>query len=261
MNRFTSREIARLAPGEMGIAEFAMQVVNIMVSDRIHAGRPPRQDVLAMLVRAVLTGETTALNELLDAFRRFRIPADVAIDVYIPAAVDEIGSAWHDDMIDILDTTVAMARLQNLLRELGRAWRADDAPRGGLPLSVMMVVPVGEQHTLGAMIATSQLRRAGVSVCVRLAPGEDVVDEALSARRFDALFLSIANFESLEHGRKIVKNLRERAGGAGFTVVAGGSVPMDAATVRAAIGADIVTQDVREALTYLRSRVSAPAMD
>jgi len=261
MNRFTSRQIARFAPGEMGIAEFAMQVVTIMVSDRSHVGRPPRPEVLELLVRAALTGDPVVLDQLLAAFRRLRIPAEVAVDTYIPAAVDRIGLAWHADEIDILDTSIAIARIQNLLRELVRAWHSDSSVEGaGGELSVLMVVPEAEQHTVGAMVATAQLRRLGVSVCLQLAPSPAALEHLCATRRFDAVFLSLGNVESLDRGRNIVDTVRKRATGRGPFVMVGGSLDRDAELVKQAVGADLVTRDIRDAHAHLTRAETAPSL-
>lgn len=249
MSTVTPKEIARLAPGETGIAQFALQVMSMMVGDGSHVGRPPREDVLRLLVRGALTGDPEVLTRLTAEFRRLRIPAEVAVDIYIPAAVDEIGTAWHEDIIDILEATVAVARLQNLVREFGRAWRADtgEGPGEG---SVLMVVPEAEQHTLGAMVATAQLRRQGVSVAVQLAPSWGVLEELIGSRSFDAMFISVGNYDCLESGAIIVKTM-ERRMRRRLPVLVGGSIPMELDVVRRAVGADFATRDVRAALDFL----------
>lgn len=254
MATFMPKEIAHLAPGEQGIAQLAIQVMSMLRGDAAHAGRPPRADVLGLMVRAVLTGDPEALGRLTAEFRRLRIPAEVVVDTYIPAAVTEIGTAWHEDVIDILDATIAMARLQNLVREFGRGWRADDSDPAAQG-SVLMVVPPGESHTLGAMIATAQLRRSGVSVAVQLAPAPAAIEELITTRRFDALFLSVGSVECLESGATIVKTM-ERRTRPRLPVVVGGSIPLELVAVRRAVGADFATRDVRAALDFLGLRAA-----
>lgn len=255
MTTLRSREILRLAPGEYGIAQFALQVMSILVGDGAHLARPPREDVLALLVRGAMTGDAEVLSRLTGEFRRHRIPAEAAVDIYIPAAGREIGAAWHEDVIDILDATVAVARLQVLVREFGRGWRADVSGREG---SVLMVVPEGETHTLGAMIATAQLRRRGVSVSVQLAPGRAALDEMLASRHFDALFLSVGNHDSLESASNIVKTM-ERRPRRRLPVLVGGSIPMELDSVRSATGADMATRDIGAALDFLGLQASCHA--
>jgi len=249
MTSFPQKEIARFAPGETGIAQFAMQVVSLMVGDNAHSEQPPRTDVLDLLIRGARTGDPATLSALLGEFRRLRIPAEVVVDVYLPAAANAIGAQWHADEIDVLDCTIAMSRMQNLLRALGRAWRADASDEDGVA-SVLMVVPENEQHILGAMIATAQLRRFGVSVAVRLAPTWPQLEELFGARRFDAVFIHAANLESLDYCATLIKNMR-RVGKIDLPVVVGGSVPLSADEVTRRTGADLMTRDIRQALQSL----------
>lgn len=252
MTSIGTKEIVRLAPGEQGFARFALQVMSILVGDTAHHDRPPKPELLSLLVRGAMTGDPAILASLTSEFRRHRVPAEVVVDVYLPAAVDEIGAAWHDDVIDILDATVATTRLQNLLRELGRAWHADDSSPAGEG-SVLMIAPEGEQHVLGALIAAAQLRRRGISVTVELCPPWPRIEERLINYRFDAVFLSVGNYDSLEKAATIVKTIRGRMK-LSVPVLAGGSIPMDMDVVRRAIGADFATRDIRAALEFLGLR-------
>jgi methanogenic corrinoid protein MtbC1 len=246
MDRFRQKEMLRLAPGEFGIAQFALQVVAIMVGDKPTGGMPVREDVLALLVRGARTGDPQTFEKLLSEMRRLHIAAESMVSDYIPAAVAEIGEEWHEDRIDILEATVATSRMQNLLRELGRAWSADGA-NPEMSGSVLMVVPETEQHTLGAMIATTQMRRMGISVAVQLLASRARLEETLRERRFDAVFMSVGNLDSIDLSRKLVSIARDMLGDSARIAV-GGAVPVGPDDLRRMTGADIATRDVAAAL-------------
>jgi len=249
MDRFRQRELVRLAPGEFGISHFAMQVVAILLGDTTPAEGALRADVVDLFVRGVRTGDPADLQKLLSEMRRARISAEAAVDHYIPAAVARIGAMWHSDAIDVLEATVATTRLQSLLRELGRAWSAD-VTSDKMVASVLVVVPEGEQHILGAMIATTQLRRLGVSVCMQLVPTQSVLEELLVARRFNAVFVSVGNHESVELARVMIRSIR-KLGQPGLPVAVGGPIPMSMDELREITGADHAGRDVKLALTQL----------
>jgi MerR family transcriptional regulator, light-induced transcriptional regulator len=257
MTRFAQKEITRFAPGEKGIAQFALQVVSILVGDGTHVGKPPRPELLEQLITVAMTGDADVLAILSSEFRRLRIPADVAVDTYIPAAVAQIGDAWHNDEIDILDATLATCRLQNLVREFGRAWNADSAGTNA-KRAVLMVVPEGEQHTLGTMIATTQLRRQGVSVSVQLAPSRALLTETMQNRRYDGVFLSVANLHSLEAAANIVKTVKLKRRSS-MPIVVGGAIVAHDKVAHSTIGADMTTRNVREALEFLGHRTPSYA--
>jgi MerR family transcriptional regulator, light-induced transcriptional regulator len=246
MDRFRQKEVLRFAPGEFGIAQFAMQVVAIIVGDKPVADNIVRDDVLSLLVRGARTGDPLTFEKLLSEMRRLHVSAESMVSDYIPAAVAEIGEEWHEDRIDILEATVATSRMQNLLRELGRAWSADGA-NPEMSGSVLMVVPETEQHTLGAMIATTQMRRLGVSVGVQLLASRTRLEETLRERNYDAIFLSVGNLDSIELCRKLVAVGRDMLGDRARIAV-GGAAPVGADELRRMTGADIATRDVAAAL-------------
>jgi MerR family transcriptional regulator, light-induced transcriptional regulator len=257
MDRFRQKEVLRLAPGEFGIAQFALQVVAIMVGEP--DGAPMREDVLRLLVRGARTGDPVVFEKLLSEMRRLHIAAEAMVNDYIPAAVAEIGDEWHEDRIDILEATVATSRLQNLLRELGRAWSADGAnPR--LSGSVLIVVPDTEQHTLGAMIATTQMRRMGVSVAVQLLSSRANLELTLKQRQFDAVFFSIGNFESVDVCRKLVTAARDVVEQP-LRIAVGGAIPVEASELRHMTGANLATRDVTAALRQFGLLKAAMAAD
>jgi NAD(P)-dependent dehydrogenase (short-subunit alcohol dehydrogenase family) len=83
-------------------------------------------------------------------------------DAYIPAAAQHLGSNWVSDRLCFAEVTIATARLQALVRAIGTRWGGDPAHLPGRR-SVLMIVPDTEQHTLGAVVATGQMRRMGLS--------------------------------------------------------------------------------------------------
>lgn len=252
MSMLAPKEITRLAPGEQGIAQFAYQIMSMLVTDTDHLHRPPQEDVLALMVSGAMTGDPGTLAALTAEFRRLRIPAEAAVDIYIPAAANRIGNAWHDEEIDILEGTIAMARLQQLVHVFSRAWRADNRS-GDCDGSILMVVPEGEQHILGAVVATAQMRRLGISVSLQLAPTLEKFEDLISHHRFDALMLSIGHTAGLENAAHLVATVR-RISRRPLPVVIGGSASVGQDAARHRLGADFACRDVSVAMDFLGLR-------
>ena len=232
--------------GDVHLERFAMRVVA-----RI-AGRAPIRpedtdpELLKLLVRQARTGDPAVLNAVFTHLNRERISADEVVDRHIPAAARSLGDAWHDGDLDILETTLGITRLQALLRELGRAWTADHA---GTPSEarVVLVVPQREQHTLGALIAAQQLRRAGVSVNLQFLVTQPKLTVLLAESSYDAVFISVANRSNLENCKELVKSAK----GSVFRsnpVVVGGALLGEIHNLKELTGADVVTNDVGHAL-------------
>lgn len=250
-------------PSGGALTHFAFRVVSEL--RRNVSGDPgkPQDDVLELLLRHTLNGDPAPLTELYTELKYRGISAEQIIDIYFPAAISQIGNAWHEGDLDILQATLRISRLQTLLRELGRAWVSDGA---GSPTGprVLLVLPGGEQHTLGAMVAANQMRRIGVSVGVCLVPTPSLLTQKLQDNRFDAVFVSASNRSCLASCVELVNKIRMLPVG-GLPVVLGGGIlrafqdDMGLKALAGHVGADLATSDVTKALAVcgLNSKAQA----
>lgn len=228
------------------VAQLAMRIVAQMAGTHQGESGPARRDLTLTLARAARSGDPGLFAYLQTEFRQRKITAERVIDVYIPAAVELLGNAWHNDELGILEVTVAFARLQDLLRELGIACAADRAGRHDGP-RVLMAIPAREQHIIGALLATNRMRRMGVSVCIAFMATPDTLAAHLDEFRFDAVFISIANRASVEPCIQLVRAVR-RLCPEGMPVAVGGYVTDLGGDSLSRIGADVITKDVDRAL-------------
>lgn len=236
------------------VTQLALHVVTELArSNAIETGDAQRE-LLQLLVRFARSGDDVVMRRVQLEMRRARVSAEQVIDVYLPAAVKAVGTCWHDGDLDILQTSIACSRLQTFLRELGRAWAADQCGHNS-GARVLLVLPRGEQHTLGAMIAANQLRRLGVSVRMQLLPSPENVAAELCNLSFDGLFLSASNETSLESCQELIKAVRQSTHTAVPIAMGGGVVTLchpvlTPNRLASMTGADIVTGDVIEALNF-----------
>ncbi|CUX81870.1 MAG: B12-dependent PpsR anti-repressor AppaA [Roseibaca calidilacus] len=234
------------------LTQFALRVVSELQRNTPIATGVPQEDVLALLLRHAVNGDTEPLGRLYTEMKRFGIAAEQIIDIYFPAAISRIGNDWHEGDLDILQATLRMSRLQALLRELGRAWVSDSIgdPHGP---RVLLLMPGGEQHTLGAMVAANQMRRVGVSVRVCLVPTPSFLEQQLQNSRFNAVFVSASNRSCLASCIELVKKIR-RLPVSDLPIVLGGGIlkelqkDMDLKSLASHVGADLATCDVTKAL-------------
>ncbi|MDJ0628125.1 MAG: cobalamin B12-binding domain-containing protein [Rhodobacter sp.] len=172
-------------------------------------------------------------------------------EVYIPIAARRLGAAWCEDQVSFTEVTIGTSRLQSMLRSLGDVWSGDVAEPHEVQPTVLMVVPVDEYHTLGAMVATGQLRRAGVSVRLCIGQPMSVLLDLVETFNFDAIMISGASSENLEKLRKLIVDIRY-ALQKPTPVVIGGAVMELANEIKAITGADHATDDVQEAIRLCR---------
>ncbi len=247
------------------LTKFAMRVVSELTrSDRIETGRPHRH-VLDLLIRHAKTGEQDALSQLYCEMRHRAISGEQITDVYFPAAIDRIGAEWHECDLDILQASIALSRLQSLLRELGRAWVSDRTGERTGPC-ILLALPAQEQHTLGAMIAANQMRRMGVSVRVALVPKFGEMQRLLRENRYSAVFVSVSNRSCLASCADLMKTIRDNSGNE-LPVVCGGGIvaemgqDMSSAQLASLVGAGLATSNIPEALAYIGGQVKQYAAE
>ncbi len=245
-------QLSQGAPADGALTQFALRVVSELRRAAQIASGQPDEAILAHLVRHAETGFIDPLTQLYAEMQRKGVTAEQIIDIHFPAAIGRIGADWHEGDLDILQATLQLSRLQTLLRELGRA-RLSDAAGGADGARVLLVLPHGEQHTLGTMVAANQLRRMGVSVKVSLVPGGREMAQQMQRNRYDGVFVSLSNRSCLAAGGELVETVRRMAGREMPVVVGGGILAelrdaMAPREIAAQLGADLATSDVTRAL-------------
>jgi MerR family transcriptional regulator, light-induced transcriptional regulator len=239
----------RLEGASISVSKFAAEVVARLVAREEAGGSEIRESLLSKFVVAVKSADPKALDGLRQEFRRARVTAAILADLYIPEAARRLGKQWDEDVATFSDVTIGVARLQATLRDIGTGWNADEVSRGR-EATMLLILPSGEQHTLGAMVVASWLRRQGISVCLRIAPSMSELLCLLATRRFDGAMISIACIEKLEVCAKLVKTLKEASGNT-LPVAVGGVALDEMGERRDTLGADIVTNDLSVAIEAL----------
>lgn len=234
------------------LRSFAMRVVSELARTTGVGQGSFSPDLADKLIGYARSGDQGTLSELYAELQQRRVTADEVIDRYLPHAVNVIGQQWHDEEIDILHASMACARMQNMLREMGRVWASDRAGRT-YGARILLTLPVGEQHTLGVMLAAHHLRRRGVSVKVMLLPDVSKLRAMIEHHRFHAVFLSVSNLSSLQSCALMVGELRAVTHGRVPVVIGGGLVSneiadIDPRRIKEITGADVVTNNIEHAL-------------
>lgn len=232
-----------------GVSQFAAEVVARLVSRDPGEEMGPREDVLQRFMAAVASTDPLAFEELKPELKRARITAALLADVYIPEVARRLGQAWMDDCASFAEVTMGVARMQAILREIGTGWIADSAGQSDGP-TLLVVLPLGEQHTLGAMVLAGQLRRRGVSVSMQIAPSAADLGAYVAARSFDGVMMSVAGHDTLETCAKLIKIIRT-ASKTGIKIAVGGAVLETGDDLLQLTGADVVTNDIEHALSVM----------
>lgn len=168
---------------------------------------------------------------------------------YIPEASRFLGEKWVSDEASFVDVTAGASRLQALFRD------TPDYPGDGqvlnrsIPLgdSILMVIPLFEQHSLGAFVAADGFRRHGLWVRMAIGMTDAELAELMNKSRFSLVGMSLATWNSVEKAAGLI-NYVQRNVDHTPPIVVGGRIVDDREKVEQRTGADFAVQSVREAV-------------
>jgi DNA-binding transcriptional MerR regulator/methylmalonyl-CoA mutase cobalamin-binding subunit len=123
--------------------------------DDAESGR--REELTAAFVEASAAMDMERLGAILDEMFALASYETVVDDILMPALV-ALGQAWADDRVDVAAEHAATAAVQ---RRLAAFYEASGA---GTEVRVVVGLPPGSRHELGAMAFAVALRRRGVGV-------------------------------------------------------------------------------------------------
>ena len=171
--------------------------------------------------------------------------SDIYLHLLAPAA-QELGRMWDEDLCSFTDVTLAVGRMQRVLRSLSPAFGHEvDHPQNGR--RVLLLPAPGEQHTLGLAIVAEFFRRAGWDV---VGDGEArSVDPTALVRSdwFDVVGISAGTDARMDWLKSGIGAVRGASRNRGLAVLVGGPwFAADVGRVRE-VGADGTASDGQQA--------------
>ena len=226
---------------DAGLAALARTVVARLVAREKASDRPVDEATVASIARTLLDAVPARVDGLRQDLRRARIGETDLIDSYFPEVARYLGCEWANDNATFSDVTIAVARMQAMLRKVGRD-RTSDAGAELASSTVLIVLPENEQHSFGAMLLAAQLRRQGISVRLEVGTPTHALRRLVTDQFFDCAMISVACEETLDHCRAVVSALKQGSGGRLWVAVGGPLLdrPVD---IVGRTGADVVTRD------------------
>jgi len=166
-------------------------------------------------------------------------PAGVYVDILGPA-LHEIGATWRLGGLGIEQEHLASGVATSIVGRLGPRFRRRGRHRAG----VLVAMPVGERHGLGAAMLSDVLRGEGYAV-LNLGPDTPSMSLVAAMRETDelvAVVVSIVDEARLPAGGRLIAAARRHD--PSVVIVAGGFAVPDEAAARS-LGADGWTADPR----------------
>lgn len=249
------RDSQQNGPGQLGSMDMSAVALNVVT--QLAARALQRQSAEAALIlamkQAVMAADPTRFDTFRLDLRRARITETELVDTYFPAVARALGCDWVDDSAGFAAVTIGMARLQTLLHRIVRTCPVE------LPidsLSVLVVLPLGEQHSFGIQILAEQMRRRGASTHVLIAPALDQLQDLVCSGRYDGAMVSVGCLQGMEPAARVVRSIKHASHGK-LWVAVGGSMLEREPDLKAILGADIATQNAEVAMVGMRSAKTA----
>ncbi len=262
----------RPVPDEVGarIALLARTIQHEIIPRLMHAHRTPpecmkpkalgRKPVLpedvAGFARMVLSRDDAAAPAFIDALRSRGASVEMLyLDLLAPVA-RHLGEMWDDDLVDGVDLTIALGRLQQLLREMSPGFcHAADRPVTGLRL--LLLPGPGEQCTFGLVLVAEFFHRAGWDITFGLEKSR--TDAAAAVRRewFDVVAFTQSGDHQAEALAGRIRAVRLAALNPQLVIMLGDPVLVVQSDYAAQVKADILGNDSRQAPSIAEALVAS----
>ncbi len=222
----------------------ATRALNVMAERRTMSGGTHRATHLRELFDSAVEPDGEHLAQLVREILRLGVPSEIVTDIYIPEVARRLGAAWLADRLSFVEVTIGTARLQAIARDLAST---PDRCRGAHS-RVCVIVPRNEDHTLGAVILSGQLRRLGIAVSMHAGESSCEVARALQRDQPDAVMISASHVDCVDEVASLVVASR-RVANRDMPITVGGPLLDLEIDILAETRADHAVCDAAQALT------------
>lgn len=262
-------EPGRASRGSAGLLARAVESEIIPRLVRAHSPHPqpeardPHIDAQEVehLTDQLLHGDDLALSEIINGLRRRGVSVQaIFLDLLTPAA-RRLGDFWSCDTCSFTEVTVAMGRLQQLLRANSSAFGLNNISDGKAADRRVLLLPCpGEQHTFGLSIVAEFFYRAGWDVTTSFMQPSASLHQLVERQWFDVVGLSLSDVAGVGRLNDCIRQIRRASMNPHLPILAGGSVFVLNPRLAETTAADAVVwraDEAPEAATRLLERQSA----
>lgn len=173
----------------------------------------------------LLNADDAALHQSLQNLRQRGVSVQgLFLDLLTPAA-RRLGDFWTCDSCSFTDVTVAMGRLQQLLRANSSAFGLNNISQGRAADRRVLLMPCpGEQHTFGLSIVAEFFYRAGWDVTTSFMQPRASLAQLVERQWFDVIGLSLGDLDGLGRLNDCVRQIRRASTNPQVPILVGGSV-------------------------------------
>jgi hypothetical protein len=243
-----------------GASSLAENAVTLLSQRQTTTAAGARQFILDHLLRSVTSRKEFDAGQMLDELRGHRLSTDSVIDIYVPAIARILGEMWQDSTLDFAAVTVGSMRLQSLL-SIASAESLDFLRPVESAHYMLITVPCGEQHSLGAFVLAAQMLRLGARVDMSFCETANDFVSRVICDPPDMILFSASCKASLATICQLALDISHVLDRPPLTAVGGHAIQYIDGS-KGVSGIDLVTNTAKDALSFVarkKGRVSGQA--
>jgi len=176
----------------------------------------------------------------------------IFLELLAPAA-RQLGTLWESDATDFASVTLAVSRLQRIMRRLSEDF-VDTAGQGGGESVLLTIIP-GEQHSFGLSMVAEFFRRAGWNLCTGPFASHQELIALVHNHWFDIVGFSMSSDRRLDELKKDIRDIRRESRNRHVGIILGGPVVIADPDLVASMGADMMSADATTAPQQARDLI------
>jgi methanogenic corrinoid protein MtbC1 len=177
----------------------------------------------------------------------------IFLDLLAPAA-RHLGTLWESDAADFANVTLAVSRLQRIMRRSGEGFM-DGRDRGHGGESMLLTIIPGEQHSFGLSMVAEFFRRAGWNLCTGPFSSHQELISLVHNHWFDIVGFSVSSDRRLDELKKDIHDIRRDSRNRNVGIMLGGPMVIAQPGLVASMGADMMSADATTAPQQARSLI------
>jgi MerR family transcriptional regulator, light-induced transcriptional regulator len=192
--------------------------------------------------------DASALLDHVDVFVQRGVTIDTIFVELLAPAARHLGEMWDEDTADFVTVTMALWRLQEVVRELS----ARVPVRGGagadhIRTALFAVMP-GDDHSFGTVIVEDVFRRAGWATDLMTDTSTSSLLAMVARNSYDLVGLTVSGTVCADDAPSLINAVRSVSRNPFVGIMVGGSLFNVAPQLAIEIGADATAPDALQAL-------------
>lgn len=212
--------------------------------------RPTTTDEVAAFAEQTLSGNSSGAEARIEALRAEGFTLEAAyLQLLAPAAV-HLRHLWNNDLCGFAEATLALWRIQQLLRNYSGEFRAEGTPRETGRRALLAPAP-REKHDLSyamfcLVLMSEFFRRDGWDAWIESEPTSPEFTQVVREQRFDVVEFLVSGDKQLDALAACIRMIRRVSPNCSIGVMVYGQVFIEHPELVLQVGADLTATDARQ---------------